>query len=238
VHWVRELGHSILGASRVALVLGVVAAACSGRSVDTAPKSCAADGDCASGQRCDVPADRPAIGMAPCARVVLCSDTVDTCQPDQVCAPGWQTLPDYPYCGDRLCASPCTAASCPPDAACGTDGLCELTSCAEPGAEPCPDFWRCDPESATTASHEPALGSAITESALEIERYMNRGCVRESCAEPGGHECQAAWSCTPDATTNPSGCVPDECEVTGHCADDATLICRAKAQHFDHARST
>lgn len=234
MHWVRELGESVLSASRAALVLGVVAVACSGRSADTTPKSCAADGDCAAGQRCAVPADRPAIGLSPCAGTVLCSEADNACASNQICAPGWQTLPDYPYCGDKLCAARCTEATCPPDAECSADGLCQLTSCAEPGAEPCPDSWRCDPESAATASHEPALGTMYTESGVELDRYMERGCVRATCAEPGGHLCQAAWSCTPDATINPSGCVPDECQVTGHCADDTTLICRSKAQHFDH----
>jgi hypothetical protein len=220
--------------SRAALVLGVVAG-CSGRSVDAAPKSCSADADCVAGQRCEGLADRPVIGLSPCAGVVSCAgEVVGVCATDEICAPGWQRLPDYAYCGEMLCAPRCSDASCPPDAACMPTGLCELTQCDGPGAAACSERWRCDPSAAATASHEPARGTSISEDALEMDRNLQRGCVRLTCAETGGYACAAAWSCDPGATINPAGCIPDECKDTGHCADDTTLVCRSKAQHLDH----
>ena len=233
---VWELARSAFSWSRPALVLGAVAVACSGRSVDPAPHGCATDAECAAGQRCDLSADRPVVGMAPCARVVPCGDGAGLCASDEICAPGWQALPYYPYCGDKLCAARCTDASCPADSACGDDGLCRLTSCDAPGAAECPELWRCDPTAAATASHEIVTGTQFSEEVLEIERHMQRGCVRKTCAEEGGFECAAAWSCTPSATINPAGCIPDDCEATGHCSNDTELICLPLAKHRDHGQ--
>jgi len=230
---VWELGKSISSLPCAALLLGVLAVACSGRSADTTPRSCAADADCAAGQRCAAPADRPVIGMAPCARAVLCSEADAACPADQLCAPSWQSLPGYPFCGERLCAAPCTDESCPADAECASNGLCELTRCDAPGAAACPEFWRCDPAAAATASHEPVSGTTTGDDTLELERHSQRGCVRSTCAEQGGFECVSAWSCKPDATTNPAGCIPDACGNTGHCSNDETLVCQPQAKHPD-----
>jgi hypothetical protein len=60
---------------------------------------------------------------------------------------------------------------------------------------------------------------------------MARGCVRLPCSEPGGYECQVAWSCKPSATDNPAGCVADGCEETGHCSNDEYLVCASESAH-------
>jgi hypothetical protein len=145
-------------------------------------------------------------------------------------------LPNYPYCGDKLCAAPCTDSSCPPDAACGKDGACTLTLCDAPGSEPCPELWRCDPPAAAIARalNDQLVGTTVAEAPLEADRYFARGCMRKRCDEPGGYECAAAWSCKPDLNTHPVGCVPDECRETGSCADDTTLVCLSDAKHADH----
>lgn len=217
--------------SRLVLVLGAVALACSGRSVETSPKSCVTDADCAGGQRCKVAIDRPAIGLSPCAGALLCSAEDALCPTGQVCAPSWQSLPDYPYCGADLCAPPCTEGSCPKDAACGSDGVCRLTLCDAPTAAPCPDLWRCDPPAATAASHDVLEGTTVSESSFDVERNLARGCVRKKCDEPGGYECSPAWACKPSSTTQAAGCTPEDCRDTGHCSDDTTLICLTEAAH-------
>lgn len=143
------------------VVVGWVAAACGGSSVDTRPTSCASDADCASGQRCTAGSERPAIGLSPCALVVAC-ETGAECRPDEVCAPSWQRQITYvETCAPRLCATNCDTYRCPADAECGDDGVCSL----------------------------------------------------------GGSACATAWSCEPDRTDNPSGCVPANCKKTKHCSD-------------------
>jgi len=224
----RRYETRFLRALLAALTLGGVALACSGRSVDTRPTSCTTDTDCASGQRCAVPGERATKGLDPCSRATRC-DTAASCAPGEVCAPAWQTLPDYPWCGPRLCAPACTATSCPDDAECGDDGNCRPIPCDAPGAVACPALWTCEPEAAKTASHAPSEGALNGDA--DIERYMGRGCVRVPCSEPGGYECQVAWSCKPSETDNPAGCVADRCEDTGHCSNDEYLICATMAKH-------
>ena len=90
-------------------------------------------------------------------------------------------------------------------------------------------LWTCDPETAATASHAASSGALNGDS--DIERYMARGCVRLPCSEPGGYECQMTWSCKPDATDNPAGCVADACEDTGHCSNDEYLVCASESAH-------
>ncbi len=88
-HWgvmylVCEIAKSAFSWSGTVLVLGGVAVACSGRSVDTAPHGCATDAECAAGQRCDLSADRPVKGTLPGAGTVLCGEGQSACATDQV----------------------------------------------------------------------------------------------------------------------------------------------------------
>jgi hypothetical protein len=143
------------------------------------------------------------------------------CVAGQVCGPN---STGNPACGLGVCTSPCSNESCGGQLTCAPSGLCELVSCAEPGAVACPEHWRCDPAAAVNESASTVAGSTVLDYP-SAGAAIARGCVRNRCDQEGGYACKELWECTPESAVDTSGCVPIPCEVTGHCSADYRYIC-------------
>jgi hypothetical protein len=195
---------------------------------------CKSDGDCTTGERCDVSTARdqqPIYGPCPysscqsasdCASGLLCGDI----------PPGYAIQPGQ-FCGVKVCVPPCDpgdATTCATDKLCRDDGLCTYLQCDEPGGITCPEHWRCDPEAAKSEppllsdTTLPVTGTTVVDPP-DPPGAIAHGCVRQRCTEAGGYECRSNYSCKQSEAANGTGCVPTPCEELGHCSDDEHYIC-------------
>jgi len=220
---VHRVGKSFLWLLATALV--ATAAACgSSEDSDDTPRVCSEDADCPSGEECQFAAAsiQQPIPFNPCVTVQPCSDS-STCSGELVCAP-YEPPGGLGFdCPARTCQPPCTPTSCASGEVCGDDGACRYLQCDEPGAEVCPERYRCDP--AATAQVSSVNGSTTPDTA-DPALVAKLGCARKLCDEEGGFECRDTWTCDPSRAANEgSGCVPKPCAEAGRCWDDAAFIC-------------
>jgi len=220
----RAAGLVLALAASIAAVLG-----CQPSAYDE-EVLCRADADCAPNERCSPwPSDEKAQALPtppPCYDMDCVDDAV--CGVDRVCwPPGRGEYPnDPPGCSTGsiptyTCGPQCPDTACTREEVCLENGHCRLPACDQPNATACPAGWRCDPAAALALT--PAAGFADTQ--RSHAENADRGCVRLRCDEEGGPECRQDWRCHPESSTDPSGCVPVPCALTGRCVDSINYVC-------------